>query len=230
LRADADSHAAVARRRGASAERRRIVSCRLTAGTDPLVLDLDGNGLDLVRRDASNVYFDIDSDGFAEKTGWLSGNDGFLARDLNGNGLIDDISEMFGNATTQGFAALGALDANADGKITAADTAFTTLRVWRDLNGNGRTDAGELQTLAEAGITQISLASGTPAIGEVNGNVVRATAGDRKRRRTGRRGRPDCRARWRATMTGRPDERRAIFHMTLEERASRACCRTVSAS
>ena len=44
-------------------------------GTDPLVLDLDGDGLELTRPDAANIYFDIDQDGFsavfAKVTVWL---------------------------------------------------------------------------------------------------------------------------------------------------------------
>ena len=73
------------------------------SGTDPLVLDLDGDGLELTRADGDNVYFDIDNDDFAERTGWVGGDDGLLARDLNGNGTIDDISELFGNADDAGL-------------------------------------------------------------------------------------------------------------------------------
>ena len=140
------------------------------AGTDPLVLDLDGDGLELTRPE--NVYFDIDHDGFAERTAWVGGDDGFLARDLNGNGKIDDISELFGDATTTGFTTLATLDSNQDGKINADDGAFATLRIWRDLNRNGATDVGELKTLAESGIAEISLATSTPAHGSIRGNTV----------------------------------------------------------
>ncbi|HEX8665517.1 MAG TPA: calcium-binding protein [Beijerinckiaceae bacterium] len=146
-----------------------------TSGADPLVLDLDGDGLELTRRDAG-AYFDVDRDGFAERTAWVKGDDGILARDLDGNGKIDDQGELFGDATTPGFTALAALDSNADGKISSADSAFGSLRVWRDLDGDGVTDAGELKTLAESGITEISLASAAPAIGTVRGSTIRAEA------------------------------------------------------
>jgi hypothetical protein len=46
---------------------------------------------------SKGVYFDIDNDGFAERVGWVSPQDGQLARDLNGNGKIDDITELFGD-------------------------------------------------------------------------------------------------------------------------------------
>ena len=143
--------------------------------TDPLVIDLNHNGVELTRIE-NGFYFDIDNDGFAEHTAWVSGNDGFLARDLNGNGKIDGQSELFGNATTSGFAALATLDSNADGMITAADAGFGTLRIWRDLNGNGVTDAGELKTLAETGITSISLAKTVPTITSASGNTITATS------------------------------------------------------
>ncbi|HJQ57598.1 MAG TPA: calcium-binding protein, partial [Vineibacter sp.] len=57
---------------------------------------------------------------------------------------------------------------------SAADADFGTLRVWRDLDGDGVTDAGELKSLAESGITEIALASTTPSTGMVRGNAIRA--------------------------------------------------------
>lgn len=142
-------------------------------GSDPLVLDLDGDGLELARRDSSFVWFDVDNDGFAERTGWIKGGDGVLARDLNSNGVIDNVSELFGDATTSGFSALAALDTNSDGKITSSDAAFSTLRVWKDLDSDAETDAGELLTLADAGVAEISLGN-TTASTDINGNIVRA--------------------------------------------------------
>lgn len=143
--------------------------------TDPLVIDLDRDGLELTSRERG-VYFDLDKDGFAEKTGWVGKDDGLLARDLNANGRIDDIGELFGSATTSGFTHLAGLDSNKDGRITAADTAFGTLRVWRDLDQDGFTDADELKTLAQEGIQQISLTTSSPASATVKGNAVVASA------------------------------------------------------
>ncbi|QOZ75368.1 hypothetical protein XH83_07890 [Bradyrhizobium sp. CCBAU 53351] len=124
---------------------------------DPIVLDLDGNGIQLTSIEDSSVHFDFAGDGFAELTGWVSPNDGILAIDKNGNGLIDNGLELFGSSAQDGFSVLETLDTNGDGKIDAQDADFGKLRVWRDLNQNGVTDAGELQTLAEAGIVSISL-------------------------------------------------------------------------
>ncbi|WP_436176016.1 hypothetical protein, partial [Mesorhizobium sp. LjNodule214] len=123
----------------------------------PLVLDLDGDGVELTSLDGSNVYFDLDADGFAERTGWVTGGDGMLAHDANGNGRIDDINELFGNATTDGFAVLRNFDSNSDGIIDSADASFGELRIWVDTNSNAVADAGELKSLSEMGIVSIQV-------------------------------------------------------------------------
>lgn len=143
-------------------------------GIDPLIIDLDGDGIEL--SGSASTYFDLNGDGFAERAVWTRGGDGFLVRDINANGQIDNVSEMFGNADTPGFTALAALDSNSDGKITAADAAFGDLRVWVDADGDGVTDAGELKTLAELNITEISAISTSPDVASVRGNTVRADA------------------------------------------------------
>ncbi|TBC87276.1 calcium-binding protein (plasmid) [Rhizobium leguminosarum] len=123
----------------------------------PLVLDLDGDGVELTGIEGSNVYFDLDADGFAERTGWITGGDGTLAYDANGNGRIDDITELFGNATTDGFTLLRPFDSNNDGIISASDDRFDELRVWVDSDANGTTDDGELRSLTDLQITSIQV-------------------------------------------------------------------------
>ncbi|MCA1522853.1 hypothetical protein I6F14_33510, partial [Bradyrhizobium sp. IC3069] len=127
------------------------------ARRDPIILDLGGDGIQLTSLTDSNVNFDYAGDGFAERTGWVSPNDGILAMDLNGNGKIDNGLELFGSPTQDGFAILEKLDTNGDGVIDALDADFGKLLIWRDLNQNGVSDAGELQSLAQAGISSISL-------------------------------------------------------------------------
>jgi hypothetical protein len=78
-------------------------------GTDPLVLDLDGNGIPLTGRESSGVVFDINNNQFATPVGWVDANDGILVRDLNGNGKIDNDTEVFGGPQTAGFAQLATL-------------------------------------------------------------------------------------------------------------------------
>jgi hypothetical protein len=130
----------------------------------PLVLDFDGGGIRTLNV-SPGVLFDIDGDGSLDRTGWVAAGEGLLVRDLSGDGLVNDGSELFGSATRlpdgslakDGFQALSALDANADRKIDASDPAFAELRVWVDSDSDAVTDPGELKTLAEAGVRSISL-------------------------------------------------------------------------
>ena len=126
----------------------------------------------------NGVYFDHDGNGFAEKTGWISSDDALLVRDINGNGQIDNGSELFGDQTilsngekaANGFEALADLDSNHDGVFDGDDEAFGQIKVWQDLNQNGVVDDGELKTLNEAGITSINLNYQNQTITDNNGN------------------------------------------------------------
>ncbi|MBL8382203.1 MAG: hypothetical protein JNM90_03945, partial [Burkholderiales bacterium] len=86
---------------------------------DPLTLDLDNDGLEArVSNTFFGVQFDHDGDGATTGSGWISADDGFLVRDRNGNGSIDDGTELYGDATAlpgggtarNGFEALAAED------------------------------------------------------------------------------------------------------------------------
>ncbi len=123
----------------------------------PLTFDLDGDGIETNHIYSQNVYFDIDADGFAEKIGWIKADDGQLAFDANKNGKIDDITELFGDDKQPAFDKLKTFDTNKNGKIDAGDAKFNELLVWRDLSQDGKTNAGELKTLTETGIKEISL-------------------------------------------------------------------------
>ena len=127
----------------------------------PVVLDLDNDGIDLVRRSKSSAVFDYQGLGDRVDTGWISGGDAFLVIDRNNDGLITEASELSlaaedGQART-GLQGLARLDSNGDGVVDADDARFGELRVWQDANGNGRTDEGELRTLAQEGIASVSL-------------------------------------------------------------------------
>jgi hypothetical protein len=65
--------------------------------------------------------------------------------------------ELFGQPVRDGYEVLETYDMFRDGVIDAKDAVFADLRIWRDLNQNGVTDTGELQTLTQAGITSIAL-------------------------------------------------------------------------
>ena len=147
------------------------------SGWDPIVLDLDGDGYELTTQRNSGVYSEFDGDRFAEKTGWVRGDDGFLVLDASANGIVDDASEFFGDETQGGFAELATHDLNSDGVIDASDAVFADLRVWRDLDGDGVTDAGELSTLTDLGIASIGLTATAPAEPiDIGGNTIAAEA------------------------------------------------------
>ncbi|MEM1346743.1 MAG: hypothetical protein AAGI34_19475, partial [Pseudomonadota bacterium] len=146
----------------------------------PIVLDLDGDGLELTEVSDTSLYFDIDADGVAERTGWVTGGDGLLAFDADGDGAITSATELFGVGETydgirtelapdfdfagydicfeSAFDKLAAFDSNGDGAIDARDARFDALRVWVD-NGNGESAPEELLTLTDAGVASISLAA-----------------------------------------------------------------------
>lgn len=136
----------------------------------PIVLDLDAHGFRFTSLD-DGVLFDIDADGQAEHLSWTAprSREAFLVLDRNGNGQIDDGSELFGDATAQpaseepnGFAALSVFDqpqagGNGDGAISPDDAIFSSLRLWIDVNHDGRSQASEITALALEGIQKIEL-------------------------------------------------------------------------
>lgn len=136
-------------------------------GTDPLILDLDGDGIQTTTL-SNGFYVDISSTGFANKIAWVSGNDGILGIDLNNNGLIDDGSELIGAQQayapgTDSFIALSTFDSNHDGAISAADAMFSQLIVQQA--------DGKNKSLSELNISSISLAKNNTNILDAWGNV-----------------------------------------------------------
>jgi len=146
---------------------------------DPLILDLDGDGLEITPL-SQGVLFDANGNSIKTGTAWAGADDGMLVWDRNGNGLIDSGRELFGDETVlangtkaaHGFAALSELDVGStvdgatvgagDNVFDAKDAQFSNLRIWRDLNQDGVSQANELQTLAQTGITSIGLANTNP--------------------------------------------------------------------
>jgi hypothetical protein len=143
------------------------------AGITPLVIDLDGDGIHTVSRFEATGSFDLFGNGAAVKSGWISSGDAFLAVDRNGNGKIDSINELFGgNARGDGYAKLASFDSNGDGVVDSRDVDFAKLLVWQDVNGNHQTDAGELRTLAQAGIASLAVAHTDSFTLDAQGNIL----------------------------------------------------------
>lgn len=151
---------------------------------DPLVVDLDGDGITFSSAKDGYAQFDMDKSGFKERVAWLNNSDGFLARDINNNGIIDDGSELFGDRTAlknggiaaNGFSALQDLDDNKDGILDKLDKFFASLCIWQDKDGDGITDTGELTSLAAAGISSLGLNETNINSTDKNGNILDKTS------------------------------------------------------
>lgn len=120
--------------------------------SDPLVINFSGNAAQLTDQ---RFAFDLNADGTAsEEINFVTSGSGFLSFDRNGDGVINDGSELFGTRTGDGFAELAALDADQNGWIDENDIAYAQLSVWtKDEAG-----ADTLQSLKEADVGAISLA------------------------------------------------------------------------
>ncbi len=118
--------------------------------TDPLVINLDTN---MTTLSDQKFEFDLDCDGVKDTISQLSGGNGFLALDKNGDGIINDGSELFGTRSGDGFADLSQYDEDGNGWIDENDAIFEKLLVWaKDENGKD-----ELYTLKEAGVGAMCL-------------------------------------------------------------------------
>lgn len=120
--------------------------------TDPLIINLDTNTASL--SDVS-FYFDLNCDGTAEEISALENGSGFLALDKNGDGEINDGSELFGARTGDGFGELAEYDQDGNGWIDENDDIFSKLTVWVKC-GSGE---AEQLSLSKANIGAIFLGS-----------------------------------------------------------------------
>jgi co-chaperonin GroES (HSP10) len=126
----------------------------------PVVIDLNRDGA----LTYGSVAMDVDGDGHLDQTAWAGAQDGVLVWDKLGDGKVHNNSQYAfsqygaaGSTDLQGLAA--GFDTNHDGVLDAKDAKFAEFKVWQDANQNGVSDAGEVRSLSEAGITSINLVS-----------------------------------------------------------------------
>jgi hypothetical protein len=141
-------------------------------GYEQAPLVLDGDGIELSVR--SGAFFDVDGDGYLERTAWVAPDDAFVVIDQDadgglgggGDGRITASREVmlaqWTEAADTDLQALRTFDGaarggNRDGHISPDDAIWSNLKVWRDADGDGEVDGGELRALGAHGISRITL-------------------------------------------------------------------------
>ncbi|MEA5023717.1 hypothetical protein SDC9_26202 [bioreactor metagenome] len=119
---------------------------------DPLAINLGVSSAQLTQQ---KYVFDLDYDGNTELISFLAPGSGFIALDKNGDGIINDGSELFGTRSGDGFADLALYDSDHNGWIDENDPIYDKLRIWT------KNEKGEdvLFALGEQGIGALYLGS-----------------------------------------------------------------------
>ena len=152
---------------------------------EAILIDVTGDGYALTSP-TTGVAFDMAGGGTTTQVAWTSAssNVAFLALDRNGNGRIDNGSELFGPYTAQpgpvgernGFNALAVYDqpaygGNGDGWIDARDAVYSKLLLWIDRNHDGISERDELFTLSQLGIRRIRVSREDSQRQDAFGNI-----------------------------------------------------------
>ncbi len=157
----------------------RVVPC---AVSDPLVVDLDGDGIEILPIERG-VNFDLWSNEHAVAVAWPHPDDAFLVLDVDADGSVVNGSELLGDIdghSANGFDKLASLDhisagGDGDGHITSRDAAYQRLRVWQDRDTNGRVSDGELLGLDTVGLESIPTRAAASTLQAGGCNIAEAT-------------------------------------------------------
>jgi len=125
----------------------QLTALDATKFIDPLVLNFGGP----VSLSEDSVEFDLDADGHMENIATIASNSAYLALDKNGDGQINDGSELFGALSGDGFAELAQYDEDGNGFIDAADSVFSRLQLFNPAGGSN----GTLRSINSAGVEAI---------------------------------------------------------------------------
>lgn len=119
---------------------------------DPLVVNFGNASASLTNE---KYWFDIDADGTDDQISFVGNGSGFLAFDINNDGVINNGSELFGPQSGNGFSDLSEYDGDGNGWIDENDDIYNKLRIWtKDAQGND-----QLFALGAKGIGAIYLGS-----------------------------------------------------------------------
>jgi hypothetical protein len=146
-------------------------------GAAPVVIDLDGDGLEFVPLGSSMAMFDMNGDALRDRTAWAGADDGLLVFDFDRNGQIIETKELVftqwdASAATDMAALASTFDRNGDGSLSAADDLFDDFFVWKDSNQDGRSDPSELMSLGALGIVTIGLGHSADSIVFADGSAL----------------------------------------------------------
>ena len=140
-----------------------VATFEVDASVPPLVIDLDGDGIDYISLKQSYALYDVDGDGDLEKTAWFGPYDALLAYDENGDGQISGRQEIvlkdYVDDAKTDLDGMRYFDTNDDNVFDQQDEQWGSFSLWQDKNGDGVSNDSELFTLLEAGIQAIELTS-----------------------------------------------------------------------
>jgi Ca2+-binding RTX toxin-like protein len=147
----------------------------------PVVLDLDGDGaVSLIAPTGSVALVEISADGYMHRTGWVGPNDGMLVYDRNSDGRVTLANELSFTGYVAGartdLEGLLHFDSNGNRRLDSSDREWSKFRIWKDANGDGTVDQGEMVTPASLGLVSLNL-TGDGAARTVNGNRIYGKTG-----------------------------------------------------
>ncbi len=133
---------------------------KMARAITPIVIPLGARHSveDLVDRSAV-VAFDADGSGLWRSWTWITPDAGWLVFDPHQRRQIQSGLQLFGSVTfwlfwDNGYEAMRSLDDDGDGRLHGIELAG--LAVWRDANGNGISEPGEVTPLAAWDIVELS--------------------------------------------------------------------------